>query len=84
MMHGFVNVFGAAILARENKLSERDILPIILCERASDFVFEDFFAWREVRAGAEAVTAIRRAGATSYGSCSFDEPREDLRALQLL
>ena len=84
MMHGFVNVFGAAILARENKLSEREILTIIECERASDFVFEDFLGWREFRAGAEAITAIRRSGAISYGSCSFDEPREDLRALQLL
>lgn len=84
MMHGFVNVFGAAILARENKLSEREVLPILLCENAAEFAFEDFFAWRDLRAGADAIATIRRTGATSYGSCSFDEPREDLRALQLL
>jgi hypothetical protein len=43
----------------------------------------DLFAWREWRIDTERLQ-YRRRFVVSFGSCSFDEPREDLRALRLL
>ncbi len=42
---------------------------------------EGGFAWRGRQIGAEAVAEARRNFALSVGSCSFDEPVDDLRAL---
>lgn len=83
-MHGFLNVFGAGVLARACKLSEKQVLAIIEDEDPKSFVFDDTsFRWKEHRATVDQITAARQL-VTSFGSCSFDEPREDLRALGLL
>jgi hypothetical protein len=53
-------------------------------EDPASFSFtDDFFAWREWEIGTDRIRAHRKL-VTSLGSCSFDEPREDLRALKLL
>jgi hypothetical protein len=53
-------------------------------EEPASFSFtDDFFAWREWKIPTERIPA-RRELVTSLGSCSFDEPRDDLRALKLL
>jgi hypothetical protein len=53
-------------------------------EMPSSFSFdEDFFSWREWRVATYRINEHRKV-VTSFGSCSFDEPREDLRALDLL
>jgi hypothetical protein len=53
-------------------------------ENADSFSFTDeFFAWREWKISVERLQ-YRRKFVASFGSCSFDEPREDLRALGLL
>src|SRR4029453_10497592 len=53
-------------------------------ENADSFSFTDeFFAWRDWKIDT-ARLQYRRQFVTSFGSCSFDEPREDLRALQFL
>jgi hypothetical protein len=44
---------------------------------------KDFFGWREWRVAVHRIREHRKL-VTSFGSCSFDEPREDLRALNLL
>jgi hypothetical protein len=50
-------------------------------ENAKSFWFHDeFFAWREWKIETKRLKERRRF-VTSFGSCSFDEPREDLRAL---
>jgi hypothetical protein len=83
-MHGFLNVLGAAVLASEHHWDEGEIVQMLEDERAASFSFEDtVFAWREWEMTAERINA-RRKYVTSFGSCSFDEPREDLRALDLL
>jgi hypothetical protein len=74
-MHGFVNVFLAAALLEhaEAILSEED---------AGAFVFdEEAAAWRGHRVTTDALRTMRREFATSFGSCSFEEPIGDLRAL---
>jgi hypothetical protein len=84
-MHGFLNVFVAAVLAHARGLG-RDRLDAVLNETdASRFVFDDAgLGWGGDRAGVEEIGAARRAAVLSFGSCRFDEPRDDLRALGLL
>jgi len=40
--------------------------------------------WKTYRAKTAQIEAARREFITSFGSCSFDEPRDDLRALGLI
>jgi hypothetical protein len=83
-MHGFLNVLGAAVLAPEHNWDERQTEAMLEDENASSFSFaEDSFAWREWKIGVNKIKE-RRKLVTSFGSCSFDEPREDLRALNFL
>lgn len=83
-MHGFLNVFGAGVLAVANNLSAAQIQAILDDEDPAGFVFDtDGFAWREMRVGVREVELARHQ-ILSFGSCSFDEPREDLRALGVL
>jgi hypothetical protein len=83
-MHGFLNVLGAAILAAEHKWDEKQTAAMLEDENPKSFSFGDeFFGWREWKIDIERLNN-RRKFVTSFGSCSFDEPREDLRALNLL
>jgi hypothetical protein len=83
-MHGFLNVLGAAILAAEHKWNEKQAAAMLDDENLNSFSFDDeFFAWREWKIDLKRLNN-RRKFVTSFGSCSFDEPREDLRALGLL
>jgi hypothetical protein len=84
-MHGFINVFGAAVLAATRRLSEEQIYWIIQTEDPGQFLFGDgSFRLGEFWASTAEIATAREQFATSFGSCSFDEPREDLRALGLL
>jgi hypothetical protein len=83
-MHGFLNVLGAAVLAAEHKWDAKQTATMLEDEHADAFsVTDEFFAWREWKID---ITRLqyRRKFVTSFGSCSFDEPREDLQALGLL
>jgi hypothetical protein len=83
-MHGFINVLGAAILAAEHKWNEKQAAAMLEDENPKSFSFDDeFFAWREWKIDLKRLNN-RRKFVTSFGSCSFDEPREDLRALNFL
>jgi hypothetical protein len=83
-MHGFLNVLGAAVLAAEHKWDEKQIAAMLDDEDAKSFSFDnDSFSWREWKIDIKRLKD-RRKFVTSFGSCSFDEPREDLRALNLL
>ena len=77
-MHGFANVFLAAVLARRgaDKKTLMDTLE------AREFSFTDLeVRWLGMQAGMEEVAATRREFAISYGSCSFAEPIEEARKL---
>ena len=83
-MHGFLNVMGAAVLAAEHRWDEQQTARMLEDETADSFSFdEEFFSGREWKIGLDRLEA-RRKFVTSFGSCSFDEPREDLRSLGLL
>lgn len=85
MMHGFLNVIGAAVLASANTLDSDTVTQIVTEEDAQNFRFtEDTFAWKDISADVVAIENARATAILSYGSCSFDEPREDLQALGIL
>ena len=83
-MHGFLNVFGAGVLAFANGISQAQIQSILEDEDPANFIFDEAgFEWRGLRVANSAMMRARQS-ITSFGSCSFDEPREDLRSLGLL
>ena len=83
-MHGFLNVLGAGVLAAEHNWSEEQTAEMLDDESPPSFSFTgDAFAWREWKISTGRISELRKL-VTSLGSCSFDEPREDLRALKLL
>jgi hypothetical protein len=91
MMHGFLNVFLAAAVARELVLHsypdpEAHTTVASLVEETDPHAFvwhDDGVRWRRHRVNvAGAIEA--RTSACSFGSCSFEEPVEDLRQLGLV
>jgi hypothetical protein len=81
-MHGFVNVFAAGVLAHARGMPEGQVRRVVEDEDAGAFAFsDDGLRWRDFRAGVDEVAEARRRLVVSFGSCSFDEPRDDLRAL---
>ncbi|MGH7177215.1 MAG: hypothetical protein ACREJC_07540 [Tepidisphaeraceae bacterium] len=81
-MHGFINVFVAGVLAGARGLDEGRIIAILSDESAASFTFDDDgLRWQDHRASIAQIESARRDRVISFGSCSFDEPREDLRAL---
>ncbi len=85
VMHGFLNVFIASLLARARKLDEAAITRILDETDPGAFVFDEHaIAWRDMDIAPDDADRLRETFATSFGSCSFDEPVEDLAALNLL
>ncbi len=85
-MHGFVNVLTAGIFLRQPQTGAVATLvqDILEDEDPANFRFDaDGLQWHDWRVPTAAI-AEARALVTSFGSCSFDEPREDLRAAGLL
>lgn len=84
-MHGFFNVFGGAMLSHTHNLSEEELAEILNEEDPEHFVFlDEEFRWKEVSVSTDKITHLRKSRLISFGSCSFDEPREDLQKLGLL
>jgi hypothetical protein len=83
-MHGFLNVLGAAVLAAEHQWEADQAVTMLEDEDPRSFSFtDDFVAWRDWKIDTERLQ-YRRKFVRSFGSCSFDEPLDDLRALRFL
>jgi hypothetical protein len=83
--HGFLNVFIAACLALTDELKPSEIEALLEEQSIKAFAIDDeTIRWRKHRLRAENIEDVREEFARSFGSCSFDEPREHLRALGLL
>jgi membrane protease YdiL (CAAX protease family) len=83
-MFGFLNVFLAAAFLRAGVPADA-VAPLLEEGDASAMHFSDEgVEWRGHRLSADQIRAARQGFATSFGSCSFDEPAADLRALSLL
>ena len=87
--HGFLNVFIAACLAQTQELEADSIAAILQMTDARAFRADDDaiavkIGGRSLKLDAEVIEDVRETFAVSFGSCSFDEPREDLRAIKWL
>jgi hypothetical protein len=80
-MHGFVNMLLAGVFTSTERADDRTTVALLEDADPSHFQFGDGIAWGGLSATPEEVAAERRSFVLSFGSCSFDEPREDLRAL---
>ncbi|MFM9957457.1 MAG: hypothetical protein ACKVZJ_05245 [Phycisphaerales bacterium] len=85
LMYGFLNVFLAAALLRTREGTEQDAVAMLSERDPTSIKFaEPGVAWRGKRLAIDRLALVRESFATSFGSCSFDEPVADLRALGLL
>ena len=84
MMFGFLNVFLAAAFARAG-LDARHLALLLEEKDAAAFEFtESVVTWQGTSVTRAELSAIRHHAALSFGSCSFQEPVDDLRSLGLL
>jgi hypothetical protein len=82
---GFINVFLGAALALAEQISEHDLARLLDDGDPRNFTFdEDGASWCGLRVGNEDIERSRTQFARSYGSCSFEEPIDDLQSLGLL
>ena len=84
-MHGFINFFSAAafIPSGNRESGNRENASSVLKEESTDAfrISSDAIAWRGHQWTTDQVRTIREEFFTSYGSCSFVEPLQDLEAL---
>ena len=81
VMHGFVNVLMASAFAWHG---EADIEPIVSETDPAAFAFDERAHWRNKSLSVEQIRETRKNFMHSVGSCSFDEPVHDLKALAFL
>jgi hypothetical protein len=84
VMHGFLNVFLAAALLYAG--APLDVAAELIAETSPAALRfdEQGVAWRGHWLSAEAIARARQQFAMSFGSCSFREPIDDLKAIGLL
>lgn len=84
MMFGFLNVFLTAAFVQAG-MEIREAIHILEEQSSEAFTFgDDSIAWRTSKLTIEQLNAVRARCAVSFGSCSFREPLDDLRAMNLL
>jgi hypothetical protein len=84
VMHGFVNLFTAALLCQFEKGDVRaDLVANVFEDRdpASWTFTDDAMTWRDFSVTTKSIGTARKHIATSFGSCSVDEPTDDLVSL---
>lgn len=83
--HGFLNLFVATVLAHIHHLDEPRTQAIIDTVDARQFGFTaDAMNWGDLSITSTQIAAARERSLRSFGSCSFDEPCQDLRGLGML
>ncbi len=85
LMHGFLNVFFASAALYTGHADEAAAASILDEESSDAFTFtEDGAAWRDLALDNELLASAREEFALSFGSCSFEEPVDDLIHLNLI
>lgn len=83
-MHGFLNTLMAACLVW-NGADESLAAQVLEDTHAENFRLDDeSAAWRDCRLSISQIAEARANFIAGFGSCSFEEPLQDLRALGLL
>lgn len=84
-MHGFLNVFVAAALVKAARIEEDTTLKVLHETEAGNFHFgEETLGWTDRIVDSLQLARVRESFALGFGSCSFDEPAAELRALKLI
>ena len=84
-MHGFLNVFVGALLLRHHDIPIYDLVSLLDESDPDAFVDErGRVGWQDLWLDSAEVEANRAAFAHSFGSCSFEEPIDDLTKAKLL
>jgi hypothetical protein len=84
VMHGFLNLFLAAALARQRR-KPAEIVDLLTETSPKSLEFgNNGIRWRDILVSIENLDETRDMFALSYGSCSFEEPVEDLKRLGML
>jgi hypothetical protein len=84
-MHGFINLFAAAVFAAEHQLDKDEVEAVLREAISNNFQFEkERFSWRNLSVSLDGIRHARDHLALSFGSCSFEEPVDHLRDLDLL
>ncbi len=81
VLHGFINVLMAAAFAWHTDI---DIVPILEETDATAFRFDECAHWRDKTLTQAQIKVARKEFMHSVGSCSFDEPVQDLKNLGFL
>jgi hypothetical protein len=85
MQHGFINIFGAALLCWGCDLSTGETAECLCDETADHFHFtEEGFSWKNRTISTSEIKRLRQGKVISFGSCSFTEPLEGLYSLGFL
>ena len=80
-MHGFLNVLIASCFAWHNG----PVQPVLEEQDATNFrIVTDYLTWRDYRLTRAEIADARRYLIVSFGSCSFEEPLQELRSLGIL
>jgi hypothetical protein len=80
-MHGFINVLLGGILAHAHKLSSVELTKILEEQDPTRFWFhETDLGWGGLTVSVKATEEFRQS-ITGFGSCSVEEPWDDLQAL---
>jgi hypothetical protein len=84
MMYGFLNVFLCAAFLAVG-MDGDEAMQVLIEQSPTAFRFEDdHIIWRTWKIGFEALLNMRQQRAISFGSCSFEEPIEELKAMKLV
>jgi hypothetical protein len=85
MQHGFINIFGAALLCWGCDLPTGEIVECLRDETAHHFhLTEEGFSWKNRTISMSEIKRLRQGKVISFGSCSFTEPIEGLCSLGFL
>lgn len=85
VMHGFLNVFVAAVMLDAHRLGVDEVAAIIARDGPGAFTMDaTTLRAGEWSASVDQIERVREQFALSYGSCSFTEPVEELDRLGVL
>ncbi len=81
-MHGFLNLFLAAALAYLGA-DQQAVIRTLAEEDAAAFRLDDeLIRWHDHTLISDQIERVRREFAMGFGSCSFDEPVDDLKDME--
>lgn len=84
-MHGFLNVALLAAFAHQQSMALQDAIALLEEQSIHSFHFtETAISWRQHTLSLAALERSRQQFFHSFGSCSIQEPIDDLRTLRLL